>query len=337
MSKPTIICLTPIKNEAWILHRFLKCTSLWADHIIIADQQSTDESREIASSYPKVILVDNPSPTFNEPERQKILLEAARRIPGQRLLITLDADEILTSNYVNSPEWKTILQAPSGTIIRFQRVNLLPNLSSYWLEANGAGFALGFMDDGSEHVGREIHSERIPLPEQANTIELRDIKVLHYQFVNWERMESKHRWYQCWERLNHPEEQAVEIYRQYHHMYGIPQNEIITLPKSWLSGYEQQQIDMTSINREPFYWWDKEVLAWFDKYGTATFRRENIWDIDWSALSKKINNSDVSSLDYKDPRSTFEKYVHRWLRKTQGVHWKRHIQLTQKFLGLLGW
>ena len=35
-----IICLTPVKNEGWILERFLKCTSLWADYIIIADQSS---------------------------------------------------------------------------------------------------------------------------------------------------------------------------------------------------------------------------------------------------------------------------------------------------------
>jgi glycosyltransferase involved in cell wall biosynthesis len=46
--KPTIICLTPVKNEAWLLDRFLQATSLWADFIIIADQMSTDGSQEIA-------------------------------------------------------------------------------------------------------------------------------------------------------------------------------------------------------------------------------------------------------------------------------------------------
>jgi len=28
---PTIICLTPVRNKAWILDRFLQATSLWAD------------------------------------------------------------------------------------------------------------------------------------------------------------------------------------------------------------------------------------------------------------------------------------------------------------------
>ena len=78
MLKPTVICLTPVKNEAWILERFLRCASLWADYIIIADQGSDDGSVEIATRFPKVILVENPSSIFNEPERQKLLLEAAR-------------------------------------------------------------------------------------------------------------------------------------------------------------------------------------------------------------------------------------------------------------------
>ena len=31
--RPKIICLTPVKNEEWILRRFLRLASLWADHI----------------------------------------------------------------------------------------------------------------------------------------------------------------------------------------------------------------------------------------------------------------------------------------------------------------
>ena len=56
------IVMTPVRNEAWVLRAFLETTSLWADYIIIADQMSTDGSREIAKSYEKVILIDNKNP-----------------------------------------------------------------------------------------------------------------------------------------------------------------------------------------------------------------------------------------------------------------------------------
>ena len=176
MTKPNIICLTPIKNESWILDRFLKCASLWADYIIIADQQSNDGSREIVYRYPKVKLIDNSSTSFNEPERQALLINTAREIPEPRLLVALDADEFLTANFMTSPEWAAALEAPRGTIIRFQRSELLPSLSACWLPA--IHFPYAFMDDGSPHIGQKIHSPRVPTPPSAPTITLKTIKVL---------------------------------------------------------------------------------------------------------------------------------------------------------------
>ena len=46
LEKPKLIVITPVKNESWILEKFLTFTSLWADYIIIADQNSTDNSIE---------------------------------------------------------------------------------------------------------------------------------------------------------------------------------------------------------------------------------------------------------------------------------------------------
>jgi hypothetical protein len=334
MSKTTVICLTPIKNEAWILDRFLKCASLWADQIIIADQSSDDGSREIALSYPKVTLIDNPASTFNEPERQKLLLEEARKTPGPRLLIALDADEIFTANFKDSPEWNNILTANPGTIFKFQLVNIHPDLQSYW--SPQWNFALGFMDDGSVHIGDKIHSTRIPFPIGAPEIILKEIKVMHYQFTDWERMESKHRWYQCWERLNNPKRRPIDIYRQYHHMYAINSSELQKLLPEWFSGYQHQGIDMFSVNRQEFYRWDKEVLDYFNEYGTAKFKREAIWDVDWLEIAKKIS-SKPSGTDVHDPRNDIEKRIHSWLKKTQPYASNLDIKLIQLFLKILGW
>jgi len=78
-NQPLLICMTPVRNEAWILHAFLKATSLWADHIIIADQNSTDGSREIAMSYSKVILIDNPSKEMHQAQTRQLLFKEAEK------------------------------------------------------------------------------------------------------------------------------------------------------------------------------------------------------------------------------------------------------------------
>ncbi len=345
MSRPTIICLTPVKNEAWILDLFLKCASLWADHIIIADQMSDDGSRDIVRNYPKVTLVDNPSPTFNEPERQKILLEAARRIPGPRLLIALDADEMLTANFLDGPEWQTLLQAEPGTVIYFDWAILRPDLSTYWLAPAAQPF--GFMDDESEHVGRAIHSPRIPMPADAPKINLHDIKAMHYVGVDSARWASKHRWYQCWEQINQPQRRAISIYRQYHRKDVIPAHKVKPVPKEWLLGYEQQGIDIAGIRRDEFFQTDEQMLELFMEYGPERFKRQAIWDVNWSELYRKIHGQ-APPRSFQDPRSGFDKLVHRWLEKTQ-PHFSYFdqeqtgfsrfaVHMTEKMLGrLFGW
>jgi hypothetical protein len=326
-----IICLTPVRNEAWILDRFLQCTSLWADHIIIADQMSTDGSREIAGRYSKVILVDNNSKSFNEPERQKLLIEEARKIPGPRLLITLDADEIFTPNIFTSPEWQTILTANLGTIFKFQMANLRHDLQNMWLVDH---FAWGYMDDGYHHSSTaKIHTGRIPLPPMNDTVILNQIKVIHLQFTYWERMQSKHRWYQTFEIINFPGKSALKIFRMYHHMFGLSKAEIIPIPDEWFSGYSSLGIDITSVHTKPMNYFDEQCLQMLEQYGVETFKKLNIWDLNWVEKAELYGKTNFKF--YVDPRSKWDKYIHKYLAKTQAAHRRLLVRLVDKLIMFL--
>lgn len=313
MSTAKVICIVPVRNEAWILARFLECASLWSDHIIIADQNSTDGSRDIAKQYSKVILIDNVSEEFNEPERQKLLISEARKIEGQRILIALDADECLTGNFLSSPEWKTLTASSPGTVLKFQWINLLPDMQNCWIPKEERVF--GFVDDGiSEHVGRIIHSQRVPIPERARALSLKEIKILHYQYADWSRMQSKHRWYQMWERINHPQKSSISIYRRYNHMYPAVRDTPIPIDKNWFKDYVSHDIDMTSVVSFPrSYWWDQEVIKFFEEYTPQYFSKIGVWDCQWK------NKNDENLYKIEDPRSVAERFLHSWLRKSQFV------------------
>ena len=326
-----IICLTPVRNEAWVLDKFLQCTSLWADHIIIADQMSTDGSREIAGKYSKVILVDNHSESFNEPERQKLLIEEARKIPGPRLLITLDADEIFTPNILTSPEWNTMLVADPGTIFKFQMANFKPDLKNMWLVDH---FAWGYMDDGYHHSSTaKIHTGRIPFPPMNDIVILNQIKVIHLQFTNWERMQSKHRWYQAFEIINFPGKSALKIFRTYHHMFGLSKHEIIPIPDEWFSGYSSLGIDITSVHTKPMNYFDEQCLEMLEKFGGNTFLKLNIWDVDWEEKAKLYGKIKLGH--FSDPRSKWDKYIHKYLAKTQAAHRRLVVRLVDKLIMFL--
>jgi hypothetical protein len=300
---------------------------LWADHIIIADQRSTDGSREIALNYPKVILVDNNSVIFNEPERQKLLISEARKIPGPRLLITLDADEIFTPNVFSSPEWKTVLDSKKGTIFQFQLANIRPDFQRMWLVSH---FSWGFMDDGSEHVATsKIHTGRIPLPSSSNVVKLNQIKVIHFQYTAWKRMQSKHRWYQCYEVINIPGRSPLDIFRMYHHMYGLNREQLIPVPEDWISQYNKFGIDITSVYSEVLNYFDEQCLTLIEQYGANTFRKLYIWDVNWL---EKAHFCERSSKVFRDPRSIWDRGIHKYLIKTQPRHSKVLFRLIDKVI-----
>lgn len=218
MNRPKIIVLVPVRNEAWILKPFLECASLWADHIIVADQLSEDGSRELALAYPKVTLIENPSAEFSEVDRQRLLIAVARRIPSPRLLVAIDADEIISANIIDSPEWKAALQQPPGTVLEFAKVELYGSTEQYFLhsvEDKSSAIPFGYVDDGAEHEGSIIHTCRIPEPADAPRFRLQDVVVLHFTRTHLRRAESKDRWYRCFERITFPEKNLLTIYRLY--------------------------------------------------------------------------------------------------------------------------
>jgi hypothetical protein len=311
-TKPVIICLTPVRNEAWILDMFLQCTSLWADYILIADQGSTDGSKEIALKYPKVRIIENKSESYNEVSRQKLLLAEARKIPGKRMLIALDADEIFTSDFEETDDWKRLLNAKPGDVFGFRWINICSNFRKGWQSDH---FGWAFMDDGSEHTGSFIHNPRIPISTPDSIIKFEQIKVLHYQYTNWGRMQSKHRYYQCLERISYPEKKPVNIYRMYHHMFNIKENQKKRLETNWFTGYERHGIKVREVNLEKSYWFDKEVLSFFDVYGLRKFKKEAIWDVNWNDIAKTFNFDNNEK--YFDPRNSFDRLMHLWLNQTQ--------------------
>jgi len=209
-----------------------------------------------------------------------------------------------------------------------------------------ADHAWGFIDDGSEHKGRAIHSPRLPVPPQSPILSLRDIKVMHYIGTDPLKWLSKIRWYQCWEMLNNVQSRPSQLYRFNHRDFSIPPHEIKAIPKQWLDGYERQGIDMTSICRENIYRWDKEILQLFSEHGTVKFKRLAIWDVNWSKLYEELN-PDKPQMDFGDPRTWVDKIIHRWLRRTQPYfsHYgpptsrlqRLYFRFIHKMLQMLGW
>lgn len=309
---PKIICITRIKNESWFLKIFLKCTELWADQIILADQNSTDDTVKIASKFKKVRIIKVSDRTFNEHATNKLLITTARQTPGPKILFGIDVDEIFTANLLNSPTWTKILRAPKGTEIRFSWACITPDLKHYW-EVGPAPRA--YVDDGINYQGTVFHSSRLPSNSKIKPLIIENVKQFHFQYTDRQRMQSKHRWYQMFDRIQNPHRSLIEIFRMYHHMYSIPKNMFKPIPKNWFKNYQIQGIDISSFRKDNEYWWDNDVLKIIQKYGATYFRKEDIWYVNWEEIAKQkgYQKTDI----FKDPRSFWIKLLHVWLRISQ--------------------
>lgn len=327
------VCTTPTKNESWIIGPFAAAAKTWANHVIVADQLSTDGTREQLRQTPGVDLVLNDSTTFDENHRQQLLLSRARMIEGQRVLIGLDADEAFSANARSTSDWQKIVSAKPGTILRFRWVNILPGFKHAWIPPGHTPF--GFVDDGSTHTGKKIHSPRVPYPENAPILDLNEIVVLHFQYVLWDRMLSKQRWYQAWEHIKHREKGALDIFRQYNHMVtGWKKQEIHPIRPEWLSRYEQAGINFKALVSEPVTWWDREVLQMLSNSGTKEFRRISVWNKDWTALGRQLG---LSENDLSDPRTAWEKLAHRLLAASQNHRSAFFVRSFEQLLRRTGW
>ena len=103
--RPSIVVLTPLKNDAWILRRFLDVTSVFADLIIVADQGSTDGGLEICREFEKVIVIDNSSSDYDEASRQEMLIATVRSlVPLPRRPMAPDSNDSRTAPPLASPD-----------------------------------------------------------------------------------------------------------------------------------------------------------------------------------------------------------------------------------------
>ena len=329
-----IICLTPVKNEAWILDYFLQSTSLWADHIIVADQGSADGSVEIAKKFDKVILVENTTQDYNESDRQKLLISEARKISGENnIFMALDADELLV-NFHNNPDWEDLQRLDKGTTVWLPWLNVLPgNKTIYGSRSGGALF--GYINDNEPHSGKTIHSGRLPSDLNENRVSYDSLKVLHFQYSVPARLYSKHRWYECFEKIKYPERNNIDIYRQYHHI-DLPVEEIEEIDHKWLEKLQDNHINILDIKDDGKHWWDMHVCKLFDDYGVGYFKKQAIWYVNWNAIYQTYPDRKQNNY-ISDPRNFLDKWVHAWLAKSQPHPFKFMNKVINKLLRLFKW
>jgi len=305
-----IITLVPVKNEEFILKTFLENASKFSDYIILADQHSTDRTREIALSFEKVRIIDNDEEGHSNSIRWK-LLDEARKIPGNNMMIALDADEMISPMWFGKIFEQKIIEDGQALHFSFPWIQLFESFDYYrddgvWKNTRKTAV---WIDDRKIDYKRNIvindHTSRVP-GENIKTCEINEYPILHFQFVFKERTELKQAWYKMRELIEGGNPRKINYRYQQSSFDGKIRPKRVK--KEWFEG-----IELPSLEEKPKSFHLEEILEWFNKYGIEFFESLEIWHI------KRLQEEFMKKVGRKPKPKTFPK----WLIKLNNI--KRKI------------
>lgn len=315
------ILVLPVKNEEWILDKSMSCASLWADHIIVAYQESSDRTLEILKKFPKVIIVENKS-TVHSSNVRKLLFDSARQFEGNNVIFSLDADEIASSNILSEDFNRTLEELPIGAAIEMQWVNLWRSPLNYRDDSSvwsNSWKHFAFKDDRNmDYTSLGVindHTNRVPIASVKNTHRLNNPKILHYQYVDWQRVLSKQAYYRLseWQQREKSLKEVLKI--NYRYFFSKDETGLLTkpIPQEWIKIFVDSGIDLNNFPVNSVTWFDMEVLKCFLQYGQLAFKNLDIWDINWEekrqlALQQGLKN--LPQNEIIDPRSFVQVWYH---------------------------
>lgn len=291
-----IVVITPVKDEEWVLDRFLWACSRFADHILILDQQSSDKSLEICSRHPKVTVLSNPSTQYDESLRSELLVEGARRLFGEgNLLVAFDADEIPTYPSLDERVWTNLKKLPSGTHICFEKPEMfsLPNRCVRTVST----FPYGFIDDGSSMEGCLIHSRRTPGNPANPHYYSSSIILMHFARVRWQEYCVRQVVYCMIENIRKSKSHRVRTcYYAPEFFTRFGSDSSVAIPIEWTTGYQAAGVDILGFSSSRFNAFHLRVLRLFAEHGVEQFKFDPIWWEAWEEARQHFLQKGVSGL-----------------------------------------
>lgn len=280
-----IVGLVPGRNESARIEFCLRGLSDYTDAIVYLDDCSDDDTVNVVESLAEECRVERilckSSWYRDEPGDRNKLLRAGREIGGTHFVV-IDADEAFTGN-CREDEFlrKWILALKPGEQLALQWIQLWRSVAEYRTDAASTWTnrykRCIFCDDGrSLYRSKFIHTSRIPkMKGKSFDLKSGNVGLLHFQFVDWQNLELKQKWYQYLERIRDPKKDVTELNRKYGASLDESGIELSAVPCEWLNGCRFMD---ASSHEVPDVWRQKQIRDWEESYGQDFFKQLSLYN-----------------------------------------------------------
>ena len=278
------------KDEAWIIGCSMRAALRWVDHLILLNHDSTDGSSEIALEIEakeyrnRVTFMYEPDTgQWDEMFVRQRTLEEARKVGATHVAI-IDADEILTANYISEAHsWFKSLEP--GQVLDVPMVPMR-TLDDY--EVSGSVWASGIITLGFRDAPQltwaprgDYHFHNRP---PHGMVEPRVRKaphgsggVMHLQFAHRQRLIDKHVHYMLTERARWPDVRSIGELNTMYHRAVDEIGALAKVPREWWGDYRRDLIDLTGPS-----WHEKASRSLVAQYGPELLSGLSLWG--WNPL-----------------------------------------------------
>jgi hypothetical protein len=334
VTRPVIIC-APVRNELHNLKRILPAWSLYAGDIVVADQGSWDGTRDLLASHPKITLLDNKDTDYNETNRIPLMLDKARSISQTAVLLFLDADETLSANVLTSLEWKSFIGAPPGTTGFFNWIQLFGSVKQYISKGETgrpSSMPYAYVDDGRPFTeGAIMHGPRGPgFHRPTRIFRFNDVVNLHFFLTSRDICRKKQNWYKLyWHRRGG---KYFHINRNHALYDNVTIDDCGPSPPAWYKGFEQEGIDLVSVESPTLSWYDVEILQYMHNHGSRRLWLLDIWNQDWEHLRQLALNAGHAEIP-QEPIALPPRLIRDYNDWTMGrLSWRGALRAGRRFL-----
>ena len=206
MSENKIVAMYRVKNEARFIEQSLKSVIDICSEIVILDDNSTDETVEICSSFDKVTdIIKQKELPLDETRDRNRLLETARKL-GSDFILSIDGDEIFMPNASEILFEELSTTHTNSNVFEFQFLTLWDNLNTirvdgifgyYWqkrlLRMKNQPLSVLFVENdnpGNLHCG-SIPPSSIGFDRPAKS----SVKIFHLASLDDEVRKRKYEYY----------------------------------------------------------------------------------------------------------------------------------------------
>lgn len=271
-----LICITPVRSDAWSLGASSRAVLKWCDAQIVCEnaEWADPATRAALPDDSRLHYFQTDAHGWREAEVRQSMLDAARRL-GATHVALVDADELLTGNLLTRIRGMAEALQP-GECLRLPWHHLWRSPDQYRVDAspfgNQAMTRVIFRDDPSltykaHDDGYDIHM-REPRGVRFFDTGDRSYGLMHMQHLVWRRAVAKQAMQRMTEALRWPGKSVKQINLRYGPATDETGLVLSAVPAEWWAGNEdvRQHID---VNAEP--WQEKEIARMLAEHGRERF------------------------------------------------------------------